>query len=256
MTAPRRKAIRALAGLLVAAAVSASVVAATAADASSLAYQLDPGDDMGPGRSIVSENGLYRLAMQDDGNLVEYGIDNEVLGETHSAGNPGTVLFMQDDGNLVLRAPGNKPIWTTRTDGNPGTVLQIQNDGAVVMYAPGHQALHVIVPTLDDSWVATPRFEPQAPPALAPGITKEEVGEAVYDGTRLVGCATAGEVIGKLPGSGKAAGIYFDQTCGMATEKSPARSDGYGVFRMGVGILAGPLGPAWDILTDDSAAAY
>jgi hypothetical protein len=232
------------------AAATFTVLPGTGAEASSLGYQLDPGDNLGPGRSINSPDGIYRLTMQDDGNLVEYGIDDEVLGDTHSAGHPGTVLFMQNDGNLVLRAPGNMPIWATQTDGHPGTVLQIQDDGAVVMYSPGHNALHVIVPTLDDSSVATPHLDPVKAPELAPNTTKEEVGDAVYDGSRLVGCATAGKLAEELPGGGKVAGIVLEQTCGMATEKEPARLDGYGVFRMGVSVLAGPLGPAWDILSD------
>ncbi|MEV6349079.1 hypothetical protein [Actinoplanes sp. NPDC051851] len=239
-------------GISVAAAAACAflLLPATAARASSLGYQLDPGDTLGPGRSISSPNGLYRLTMQDDGNLVEYGNDDEVLGDTHSAGHPGTVLFMQNDGNLVLRAPGNVPIWATRTDGHPGTVLQIQDDGAVVMYSPGHQALHVIVPTLDHSSVATPHLDPVEEPELAPNTTTEEVGEAVYDGSRLIGCAAVGKLAEKLPSGGKVAGIVLGQTCGMATEKGPARIDGYGVFRMGVSVLAGPFGPAWDILSD------
>jgi hypothetical protein len=81
------------------------------------------------------------------------------------------------------------------------------------------------------------------------------VGDALYYGSRLVGCATAGHIIEGLPEGGPIAGTVFEQTCGMATEKSPSRLDSYGVFRMSVGTLLGPFGPAWEVLSDDSAEA-
>lgn len=101
------------------------------AAASSLPFQLDPGDTLAPGASIASAQNDFAVIMQSDGNLVEYAPYNVVVASTNTQGNPNTVLFMQRDGNLVLRAPGNIPIWSSGTAGNPGTVLQIQSDGAL-----------------------------------------------------------------------------------------------------------------------------
>src|SRR4051794_3773446 len=85
---------------------------ATAASASAVPGQLDPGDTLYPGKSLYSSDGRYQLIMQEDGNLVEYKPSHIAVAETHSAGQPEVVLFMQRDGNLVLRARGNVPIWS------------------------------------------------------------------------------------------------------------------------------------------------
>ncbi|XVV10013.1 endonuclease/exonuclease/phosphatase family protein [Actinoplanes sp. CA-131856] len=134
----------------------------TQADASSLSFQLDPGDSLGPGDKIVSASGLYRLEMLEDGRLVEYGPGEEQL-FSMPRGISGSVLAMQRDGNLVLRAPGNIPTWSSETDGNPGTVLQIQDDAGVMLYAPGHEFLKEILSPSSDSSVPTPRLEPEPP---------------------------------------------------------------------------------------------
>jgi len=139
--------------------VGAALLAAPSATASSIPWQMDPGDTLGPGASIASQQNDYVLVMQGDGNLVEYAPHSVVVASTNTQGHPGTVLFMQRDGNLVLRAPGNIPIWASATDRHPGTVLQVQSDGALVLYAPGHQALRVLVPPTD--YVPTPAPGPE-----------------------------------------------------------------------------------------------
>ncbi|MGZ3489742.1 MAG: hypothetical protein ACXVBY_23135, partial [Isosphaeraceae bacterium] len=50
--------------------VGIAVLAAPPATASSLIYQLDPGDRLSPGTVIASENGLYQLKMADNGNVL------------------------------------------------------------------------------------------------------------------------------------------------------------------------------------------
>jgi peptidoglycan hydrolase-like protein with peptidoglycan-binding domain len=140
--------------------------AALPARASSIPWQMDPGDTLAPGSSIASEQNDFALIMQNDGNLVEYAPYNVVVASTKTEGNSGTVLFMQSDGNLVLRAPGNIPIWSSGTAGHPGTVLQIQSDGALVLYAPGHRVLRVLVPNAD--YVPTPAPGPSDPSSTKP----------------------------------------------------------------------------------------
>lgn len=253
------------AALMVVTIFTGATLVAVPADASSLQYQLDPGDNLGPGLSIKSPDGLYWLTVGNDGNLHETEVgSNVVIGQSHTAGNPGAVLFMQTDGNLVLRAPGNRPIWATATAGHPGTVLQIQDDGAVVLYAPGHQALHVIVPTLNDASVPTPRLSPIGPAAPAPGVNDpSEIGADVWDGTRVIGCASAGKIIEEIPDAAKAAAIAEEEACGMITNKDGAKLDGYGVFNMSGSIAAGlAIGGPWgaaasaviDILGGDDPA--
>jgi hypothetical protein len=143
-------------GVLLAAGVVVGMT--TQADASSLRFQLDPGDSLGPGDEIVSPSGLYRLEMLEDGRLVEYGPGEEQLFSMPS-GNEGSILVMQRDGNLVLRAPGNISTWSSETDGNPGTVLQIQDDSGVMLYAPGHKFLKEILSPDTNNSVPTPRLE-------------------------------------------------------------------------------------------------
>lgn len=103
-----------------------------------------------------------QLAVQNDGNLVIYGADGEVLWGrqlTWSTARPGDVLepgrvvrsankkcflAMQDDGNLVLyTARDKKAIWDSRTGGNPGARAQMQTDGnlVVVSRAPASRPL-------------------------------------------------------------------------------------------------------------------
>ncbi len=64
-----------------------------------------------------------------------------VLFQSHTAGNPDTVLVMQGDGNLVLYAPGNRAIWTSNTAGNPDSRLLLMAEGNLALYTPGNQAI-------------------------------------------------------------------------------------------------------------------
>lgn len=99
---------------------------------------LPAGQVLAAGARIVSDDQRFVLAMQADGNLVEYAPGNRPVWAS-GTGVPGTVLVNQSDGNLVLVAPGNRAVWATGTNGNPGAVLVIQNDANIVVYAPGNR---------------------------------------------------------------------------------------------------------------------
>jgi hypothetical protein len=180
-----KAALRLTAGFGALAAAGAMIAAASPAMASSLPWQLDPGDTLGPGQSITSQYDDWVLTMQTDGNLVEYGTGHIALASSNTAGNPGSVLFMQNDGNLVIRAPGNIPIWAAATDGNPGAVLQVQGDGGVVVYGPGHQVLDTVAPSMTSilpaaeaaqrDWVPTPW--PGQPDGSATGSSSDGSGD-------------------------------------------------------------------------------
>jgi hypothetical protein len=97
---------------------------------------LSAGQALLPGQQLVSDNGLYNLVMQADGNLVEYTAGRR-LWSTATAGNPGARLIMQPGGNLVLYDTSRVPIWWSGTNGHSGTVdLVLQDDANLVVYGP------------------------------------------------------------------------------------------------------------------------
>jgi predicted heme/steroid binding protein len=88
-----------------------------------------------PFQSITSPSGLYRLTMQDDGNLVEYNNSGTALWATNTQ--PfGAFAVMQDDGNLVVYSVSELPIWASGTSGNPGASLSLLNDGELSLRNP------------------------------------------------------------------------------------------------------------------------
>jgi hypothetical protein len=100
---------------------------------------LESGERLLPGQSLSA--GRYRLVMQTDGNLVEYG-DNAVYDQswrvywqTRTAGNPGAYVVMQTDGNLVVRAADGRPLWNSGTAGYPEARAGLVTTGFFVLYA-------------------------------------------------------------------------------------------------------------------------
>ena len=95
-----------------------------------------------PGVSVASAsspNGRYSLAVQSDGNLVEYAASAggpRAIWNSRTAGRGAVRLAAQSDGNLVLysRTTG-AAVWASRTRG-PAAYhqLDVQDDGNVVLY--------------------------------------------------------------------------------------------------------------------------
>jgi hypothetical protein len=97
----------------------------------------------GHGATLRSCDGIQRLVIQDDNNLVLYD-DNlgKVLWATATNGTGSDHLYMQpDDGNLVLYDDSAVAHWQSNTAGNGGASLQVQNDGNMVVYSSDHRAL-------------------------------------------------------------------------------------------------------------------
>lgn len=94
---------------------------------------LEPGETLQRGESLVSPNGLYRLVLQDDGNLVLYQ-KNEAMWFTGTQGQAIKELVMQPDGNAVLYKYSGASAWNTNTERNPNSCLTLQNDGNLVIY--------------------------------------------------------------------------------------------------------------------------
>ncbi|WP_239153085.1 NlpC/P60 family protein [Virgisporangium aurantiacum] len=96
--------------------------------------RLAAGESLGRDQSIISRNGAYRLVMQGDGNLVEYG-PRGPLWATYT--NPGSSrLVNQGDGNLVVYPDAGGVAWASGTGGGGGTLV-VQDDGNVVLYGRG-----------------------------------------------------------------------------------------------------------------------
>jgi hypothetical protein len=100
---------------------------------------LFPGQSLLPGQSLKSDNGLYTLTMQSDGNVVLYNNVQKPLWWTNTGG--GLIdprdFIMQTDGNLVLYDTSGQARWNSKTQGNPGAFLNVQDDGNLVVYRAG-----------------------------------------------------------------------------------------------------------------------
>jgi len=83
------------------------------------------------GQSVFSNSGKYRIIMQSDGNFVMYRSDGVVR---FASGRSGTYMAMQTDGNLVEYLTGTQAVWSTATQGHAGAYLAVQNDGNLVVY--------------------------------------------------------------------------------------------------------------------------
>ena len=100
---------------------------------------MQPGEVLLPGQSIVSANGRYTFVYQGDGNLVLYG-PGGALWNTGTGGTTAGVCIMQGDGNLVIYRPGSRPVWSSGSAGSPGSRLVVQDDANVVIYRPDGSA--------------------------------------------------------------------------------------------------------------------
>jgi hypothetical protein len=80
---------------------------------------------------MYSPNGQYRLTMQGDGNLVEYGSGGQVIWNAQTSGNPGAYAVMQGDGNFVVYSSAVRALWNSGTSGHAGASL-VLNDGGTL----------------------------------------------------------------------------------------------------------------------------
>ena len=88
------------------------------------------------GQYLVSGHQQYRLVMQADGNLVQYG-NGAALWSSMTWGNPGAHLTLQADGNLVVYSTDGRALWNSGTwTAGPGVVLSLGDDGHVSLLPP------------------------------------------------------------------------------------------------------------------------
>ncbi|WP_288467987.1 peptidoglycan DD-metalloendopeptidase family protein [uncultured Curtobacterium sp.] len=86
--------------------VGGLAAAAPARAATVVSTSVPAGTTLQPGDAMTSSNGQFRLVMQGDGNLVEYGVGNVVVWASNTAKYPGAVMDVGTDGVLVLRRGG------------------------------------------------------------------------------------------------------------------------------------------------------
>jgi hypothetical protein len=91
---------------------------------------------------VFSNNGLYHLEYQPDGNLVLYTADNFPYFASDTPGTSVGATVMQGDGNLVVYDGTGTPIWASGTWGNPGAFLTLGDDGSLdILAADGSTVL-------------------------------------------------------------------------------------------------------------------
>lgn len=93
-----------------------------------------PGQQLAKGQGLSAPDGLFRLAMTETGNLVEYAGGRKVW-STGTAARNGDRAVMQRDGNLVVYDTSGKPVWSSGTGGHPGSklALALSNDGRIAV---------------------------------------------------------------------------------------------------------------------------
>lgn len=100
------------------------------------------GQSLGMNQSLVSRNGIYRMTLQTDGNLVIYWYATPIWDSRTSGyylGNNGR-LTMQSDGNLVIYDTNGYAYWDTHNTyftpplPRAGNYLLLQDDGNLVIY--------------------------------------------------------------------------------------------------------------------------
>ncbi|KAA1251021.1 LysM peptidoglycan-binding domain-containing protein [Mycobacterium simiae] len=94
---------------------------------------LTEGQQLVRGESLVSANGAYTLALQEDGNLVLASRGNP-LWATGTTGQDVVRAEVQRDGNFVLYT-ADKPIWHSDTKGKKNVRRVLQDNRNLVLYA-------------------------------------------------------------------------------------------------------------------------
>ena len=95
---------------------------------------LAAGQALGSGSQLTSPSGRYRLNLQSDGNLVEYG-GGRPLWQTATQGHPGDRAVMQIDGNLVVYSSSGAPLWNSGSGGHSGIfTFGLGDDASLVVY--------------------------------------------------------------------------------------------------------------------------
>jgi hypothetical protein len=103
---------------------------------------LAAGTQLNVNDELVSDNGLVRLVLHPDGDLVLYrSLFRQALWASNTAGRPVDRVVMQSDGNLVAYSAAGVSQWESATAGTPGAVARLQDDGNFVIYNAANVAI-------------------------------------------------------------------------------------------------------------------
>jgi GH25 family lysozyme M1 (1,4-beta-N-acetylmuramidase) len=109
------------------------------ADLVALALGRTSTDAIATGRSLVAGQRItapdrrYYVAMQPDGNLVDYTAAGRAVWSSRTAGHRGADVVMQPDGNLVVYAPTGRALWDSGTFRVRRSFAAIGDDGDLVV---------------------------------------------------------------------------------------------------------------------------
>jgi hypothetical protein len=98
------------------------------------------GETMIAGDVKRSDNGVYELRMQTDGNLVLYRQGTPVW-SPNTWGNPGAYTVMQADGNLVIYSKSGTPLWNSNTYRSAADHLVLFDDGRLELHDVAGQVI-------------------------------------------------------------------------------------------------------------------
>lgn len=222
-----RVCLRAL--VLVALAMTAMASGVATAAGTRPGFELQAGSTLASGSWLESRNGIYRLTMQPDGNLVLSG-EGVVIWETGTGGHPRADALMQSDGNFVVYQK-RLPLWDSGTNG-PGdarSALLLKDDGDLYVYSRSSKVLwrtSTLPPPL--------RLQPLSSPAVA--------GEGSWQPAGRLDMGQVGvyETLLRPPGSSLEAGVaWMDTRVLRAALYSGSLSPGPGPWK-----LTAPVSPA------------
>ncbi|MBO9500887.1 hypothetical protein [Brevundimonas sp. A19_0] len=103
---------------------------------SSVAWTMSNDQSLVTSQKMVSQDGRFRLELQQDGNLVLY-FGSTPLWATNTPSGRQLYFRVQGDGNAVLYDVEFDPVWASNTASYPGATLTLQNDGNLVLRDTG-----------------------------------------------------------------------------------------------------------------------
>lgn len=96
--------------------------------------RLQAGDQLDPGDSLASRNGLVSLVLEADGDLVLYRtLFRQPLWASNSSGKGIVRVRMRPDGNLEGVSAAGATQWESGTSGSPGATAVLRDDGNFVV---------------------------------------------------------------------------------------------------------------------------
>ncbi|MFJ4295297.1 peptidoglycan DD-metalloendopeptidase family protein [Curtobacterium sp. NPDC089689] len=133
----RARASRLAAGLAALAVVAGGIVGTAAPASASVVWtgSVPAGTVLNPGDSVTSPNGQFRLILQGDGNLVEYGIGNAVLWASGTSNKPGATVKIGKDRSVDLVHNGKRVTRWALAGKKSSTSFVVRGDGTMALLA-------------------------------------------------------------------------------------------------------------------------